>query len=184
MTEWETLKVNDNYKIRKIDNSPYYEIVNSKTNKPLKFSINNRGGYYRVQFSNHRSSTLHRLVAIQYIPNPENKETVNHINGDKLDNRIENLEWVTREENTKHAFSSGLMDSITGKNSKQFKGYIAMYKDLELINVFEGKKEIKKYGLSFSGVYECLNGKLKTHKGYTFKRIREIPENFKYLPPK
>lgn len=54
------------------------------------------------------SQTMHRVLAITHMPNPLNKPCVNHINGIKTDNRIENLEWCTHKENTRHAFDTGL----------------------------------------------------------------------------
>lgn len=68
----------------------------------------NWAGYVTVCLSKNgkkHSKSVHRLVAAAFIPNPESKEEVNHINGKRDDNRVENLEWCTRSENERHAYT-------------------------------------------------------------------------------
>jgi len=82
------------------------EVINTNSNHTMKKQINNCG-YHRVELSRsgkQKKYFVHRLVANAYIPNKENLPQVNHINGDKLDNRVSNLEWCTASQNHKHSF--------------------------------------------------------------------------------
>lgn len=104
-------------------------------------------GYYTVSLCG-KSYKLHRLVAIAFIENPLNKDFVNHKNGIKTDNRIENLEWCTSVENNRHAFASGLKPNTMGENHwlsklnpqkvKQIRKYYSgnIYTQIELCKMY------------------------------------------------
>lgn len=92
--------------------------------KKLSPSIDYRaGGYYRLKIimdsGDKVSMFIHRLVALTYLPNPENKEEVNHIDGDKLNNKLSNLEWVTKKENMLHAHKLKLRDNTGEGNPRK-----------------------------------------------------------------
>jgi hypothetical protein len=122
MEEWRVISDFPNYSISNFGN-----VMNNKTNKLMK--INNKGGYYHISLKNGekgKTFKVHRLVALEFIPNPENKTDINHEDKNKLNNNISNLTWSTRKENNQHK-SIGLiyksnknkpinrLDKITGE---------------------------------------------------------------------
>lgn len=122
-----------------------------------------RGGYYTVVLSKggrHFTKHIHRLLAEAFVKNSLNKPFVNHINGNKQDNRIENLEWVSHSENIRHAYRIGLshvsnnrkiIDTCTGK-------------------IFSSIKEAAKcYYLNYNTCRNYLRGKRKNKTCLQYK---------------
>lgn len=138
-----------------------------RTGKEISYTLNHKG--YRqvtlVYADRKHTTTIHRLVAQAFIPNPENKAQVNHINGNKECNWVGNLEWNTPKENIQHAVEHGLQTHPIGENANHSK-----YMDSQIHKVCEllltGKntnRDISK----ITGVDEYSISKIKCRKDWT-----------------
>lgn len=163
------------YKIKGFED--YYinkkgQIFSCLANKELKYDKSSRG-YCRVKLMDRRlgrfvNLAVHRLVAIQFIPNPRNLPEVNHKDGNHSNNSIYNLEWCTAEYNRRHAYDNNLYrteeDSPSAKLTKE--QVIQIYKDWETCKT----KTVlaKKYNVSDALIGEIIRGVRwsKTYKEY------------------
>jgi len=149
--KWEKISNSDN---------PYFissvGLILSLCNRKIKI-LSQRidwAGYITIRLMKEQQTKtyyLHRLLAEKFVPNPYNKPYVNHKNGNKTDNRIDNLEWVTHAENVKHAYEAQL---ISNKSRKVF--------DRCANITFSSSKEAAKYfNINHNTMRGYLNGQIK-----------------------
>lgn len=129
-------------------------------------------GYERVNLyvsGRRRNCFVHRLVAGAFLRNDKNLSQVNHIDGNKLNNCVDNLEWVTQSENEKHAYRNGL--KVPKYNCETTSKRIEQYSlSGELIKTYLSSKEVEREtGYFGSNVRTCCRGKQKTAYGYIWK---------------
>lgn len=155
-----------------------YRISNSGNVYSIKrkkhlVKMKDKDGYVRAKLHKNKTSKkcfIHRLVAEAFIQNPENKDTVNHINGIKTDNRVENLEWSTRSENTQHAYDTGLHKGKTYSSGRKLTKEEVMDIRNEHKKGTRGcgyKALAQKYGVSRSTIMEIVQNKIWKEKGLT-----------------
>ena len=125
---------------------------------PYKVYYNNCG-YQMVGAVSGHATYVHRMVAETWLDNPNYYTQVNHINGDKDDNRVDNLEWVTPSQNTRHAIRIGLRKGTP-------------VRIVETGEIFESQAECaRRIGCDQSAIAKCLAGKQSTHHGYHFEYV-------------
>lgn len=147
-------------------------VRNSRTGRVLKFSTVN--GYHRVCLCQNGKMTnlyVHRLVASAFIPNPENKSEVNHIDGNKTNNSVANLEWATRIENQRHAWLTGL-HSVSDSHKKAIgEAHCTPVKCSNGTTYHSQKEAARQLGLHQANISKVLRGELRSTGGYSFERI-------------
>ena len=135
--------------------------------------INSTDGYIRVTLCKNSKAKMylvHRLVAEHFIPNPGNKPCINHKDGNKQNNKVDNLEWCTYSENELHAMNTGLVNK--NKMSMAHKKPIVQYTlSGDFVKEYDSIKQandtnVNIYGTSIS---KCLTGVYKTAGGYIWK---------------
>lgn len=182
--KWESYEVSNLGNVRSVDrentfigknqNGSYNvsQHIKGKTLIPKK----GKGGYVYIILSDgingRATAKIHRLVAETFIENPLNKVAVNHINEDKLDNRVENLEWVTKKENNKHGSRLEKFFNVTvyKPNGELYKKYDSLREAEQDLGI--SRKIIKKF---IYNEYQLFRdgGKNTFFKNYTFTSDKE-----------
>ena len=157
------------------DTGLVYSIRRKKILKPKT----DRYGYYAVGLwkgDKKYPKTIHRLVADAFVEKAEGCDVVNHLDCDKKNNNVANLEWTTVQKNTKHAYDNikKYHDHVQRVNKlgiEARKIKIDAFYNGEYIGSFNGKKEVaERLGISEKTVYNRLHGRFTTRSGYTFVR--------------
>lgn len=153
-------------------------LLNNK-NQIMKQSIHSCG-YYKITLlkdKKYHTKYVHRLVAIAFVPNPDNKSQVNHIDGNKLNNNVSNLEWVTPSENQLHAIKLHLREPSPMTNKKGIlnhnsKPIIQLTLDGRFVKCWDCISDAAKYyGVNPTNISNAVCGRHKTSNGFLWRYI-------------
>lgn len=160
--EWKSVVGFENYEVSNLGRVRSKPREGTKGGIIQQFIVNN---YPKVKVYKDGVSYFlftHRVVAMAFIPNVDNKPQINHKNGKKHDNRVCNLEWCTSSENIEHSIITGLRKC---KKVGQFKNGVLIK---EYLNCLRASKET---GIKYPNIWYVLNGRNKTSGGYEWKYI-------------
>lgn len=156
-------------------------VFSAKSGKQMKQSLS-RAGYYRVELWQNgqgKHYLVHRLVAEAFIPNPNHYPVVNHLDENKLNNNVENLEWCTYQQNTNHGTLLTRMaqhhDYKSGEENHQSKHTYQFTLDGVFVADFESANiAAKELGLNRKSIAKAMTGQLKTYAGYVWSDTKDF----------
>ncbi len=148
----------------------YYRII---TNRIMRIHKNNYG-YEKISLSKNgkdKECSVHGLVAKTFLTNPENKRTINHIDGNKVNNHVSNLEYATDKENIAHAIRTGLTDRYFLRDNRYVDKIVSQYTlQGEFIKKYDTQLQAQKFtGIHNSAISRVRRGKAKSAGGYLWK---------------
>ena len=163
--------------IKSLDRYKYtkgrYGIMKTKIKGRLLKPCLNHDGYEEIVLSKDGKSKmyrLHRIVAETFINNFDNKNQVNHKNGNKLDNKVQNLEWCNCKDNIHHALKNNLMKPAKGKEHYMAKEVGKYNENNQLIEKYDTIVQAGKLNkISDTNIIHCLKGRTKKAGGYKWK---------------
>lgn len=147
------------------------KVRNIKSGRMLKPQLNRNGYLMHLLYENNKQKHLylHRIIAIAFIDNPEEKPCVNHIDENKLNNDLSNLEWCTVKENNIHGTRTKRVAE------KCFKKVIQLDLNDNVLNEFESMTQAEQEtGASVSHISSCCNGKRKSAGGFKWRKNERI----------
>ena len=144
----------------------------SNHNQKVLKNVLGKRGYLKVTLSNKKRKEymIHRLVAQNFLTKVTDKEVVNHIDENKLNNNVDNLEWCTVKENTNHG------SCLQRRSEKRNIKIIAINSKTGNCLNFNSLTEAVGFGFSLSNISKCINGVRKTHKGYKWYKQSEFEQ--------
>lgn len=163
MEQWKQIKGYDNYEC-----STEGRIRNKKTGRILKEQVNCNGYKTLTLYQNKyaKNERVHRIVASTFIYGKYYGKDVNHIDGNKLNNRVDNLEWCTRKDNVRHSMDIGV------KAMNNFGKECVRVRLIETGEIYNSINECaRSTGLDISGIRQCLNGRMRSYKWLHFERL-------------